>query len=84
MDLKEAIEKRHSVRTYLDKPIEGEILGKLRAAISECNREGNLHIQLITDEPKAFDCFLAHYGRFRGVRNYIALVGKDRDRKSVV
>lgn len=31
---------------------------------------------LVTDEPKAFDSFMAHYGKFKGVRNYIALIGK--------
>ena len=30
----------------------------------------------MTDEPKAFDGFMAHYGKFSGVTNYIALVGK--------
>ena len=34
------------------------------------------HIQLVTDEPKAFDGFMAHYGKFSGVKNYIALIGK--------
>lgn len=77
MDLKEAILTRHSVRSYLDKPIEGETLEKLNAMIDECNREGDLHIQLVLNEPKAFDCFLAHYGKFKGANNYIALVGKD-------
>ncbi|MDE6666933.1 MAG: nitroreductase [Clostridia bacterium] len=77
MDLKEAILSRHSVRSYIDKPIEGETLEKLNAMIEECNREGDLHIQLVTDEPKAFDCFLAHYGKFKDASNYIALVGKD-------
>lgn len=77
MDLKEAILVRHSVRSYLDKPIEGETLEKLNAKIDECNREGDLHIQLVLNEPKAFDCFLAHYGKFKNASNYIALVGKD-------
>ena len=77
MDLKEAILSRHSVRSYVDKPIEGETLEKLNAMIEECNRAGGLHIQLVTNEPKAFDCFLAHYGKFKGANNYIALVGKD-------
>lgn len=77
MDLKEAILSRHSVRSYIDKPIEGETLEKLNARIEESNREGDLHIQLVTNEPKAFNCFLAHYGKFKGANNYIALVGKD-------
>ncbi len=77
MDLKEAIEQRHSVRAYLDKPIEGEVLEQLLALISECNKEGKLHIQLILNEPQAFSSLLAKYGRFSGVKNYIALIGPE-------
>lgn len=79
MDLMEAIRARHSVRQYQKRPIEGETLAALQAFIAACNAESGLHIQLVTDEPKAFDCFLAHYGSFRGVENYLALVGKASD-----
>ena len=76
MDIMDAVRERHSVRKYTDKPIEGETLHGLLAVIDECNRESGLHIQLVKDE-KAFDCLKARYGRFSGVANYIALVGKD-------
>ena len=76
MELFEAIEKRHSVRQYSDKSIEPEILGALQAEIDECNKESGLHIQLVVGEEKAFDSLLAHYGKFSGVKNYIALIGK--------
>lgn len=33
-------------------------------------------MQLVLDEPKAFDGFMAHYGKFSGVKNYLALIGK--------
>lgn len=75
MDIKEAIKQRHSVRQYLEKPIERQLVDSLNEEIKLCNEEGGLHIQLVTDEPKAFAGFLAHYGSFRGVSNYIALVG---------
>lgn len=74
------MKQRHSVRQYLDKPIEQEKLDALRAEIALCNRDGGLHIQLVTDEPKAFDSFMAHYGKFSGVSNYVVLVGKRSDR----
>lgn len=45
----------------------------------ECNREGGLNIQIIFDEPKCFDSLMAHYGKFSGVENYIAIVGKKGD-----
>lgn len=76
MELLEAMQQRHSVRQYTDMPIEAEALRALREEIAACNRESGLHIQLVTDEPKAFDSFMAHYGKFSGVRNYIALIGK--------
>ena len=75
MELMEAIQKRHSVRQYKELPIEGEVLAALQEEIDACNREGGLHLQLVVNEPKAFDSFLAHYGKFSGVRNYFALVG---------
>ena len=33
-------------------------------------------MQLITDDPECFDTFLAHYGKFKNARNYIAIVGR--------
>lgn len=76
MELIEAIKQRHCVRQYADKPIGAEELAALQAEIEACNLEGGLHIQLVQNEPKAFDGFMAHYGKFSGVTNYIALVGK--------
>ncbi|MBQ8624456.1 MAG: nitroreductase [Oscillospiraceae bacterium] len=76
MELLEAMKKRHSVRQYIDKPIEGEVLNELQKEIDACNNEGGLNIQLVLNEPKAFDSFMAHYGNFKGVNNYLALVGK--------
>ena len=75
----EAIRARHSVRRYTDRKIEGEPLEQLRREIDQCNEESGLHIQLILDEPEAFGSILAHYGMFKGVRNYIALVGRDEE-----
>ena len=77
MDIREAMAKRHSVRNYTDMPIEKDKAAALRALIDEYNKESGLHIQLVTDEPKAFGSAMAKYGRFGGVRNYIALIGKD-------
>ena len=76
MDVMEAIKERNSVRSYTDKKIEGEVKKSLEDEIMACNQDGGLNIQLITEEPNAFDSFLAHYGKFSGVNNYIALIGK--------
>lgn len=75
MELMEAMRGRHSVRQYTDRPIPAEILAELQEETAACNREGSLHIQLAVDEPEAFQGVLAHYGSFRGVRNYWALIG---------
>ena len=83
MNLHQAMLERHSVRSYLDKPITGETKEKLMAFIEEQNQESGLHIQLITDEPKAFANILCHYGLFRGVKNYIALVGPKEDEEKL-
>lgn len=75
MTLQEAIAARHSVRQYQEKPIEAEIVKRLNEEIALCNQEGGLHIQLVTDEPKAFSSKIATYGKFSGVSNYLAMVG---------
>ena len=76
MNTNEAIRERHSVRSYEDRAIDKDKIEVLEREIAECNRLGGLDIQLVTDEPRAFDSFMAHYGKFSGVRNYIAMVGK--------
>lgn len=60
----------------MEKPIEAEKIEELKALIDECNREGGTHLQLVTDEPKAFAGGMAKYGKFSGISNYIAVVGK--------
>lgn len=75
----EAIKKRHSVRNYLNRKIDEELVAKLQSEIDTCNQESGLHIQMVIDEPKAFGGFMAHYGKFSGVQNYIALVGRKSD-----
>lgn len=76
MNLQEAIQCRHSVRQYTDRPLDADTLTALREEVTACNDESGLHIQLVLDEPKAFDGFMAHYGKFSGVSNYFAMVGK--------
>lgn len=75
MTLTEAIAARHSVRQYLEKPIETEKIVAIKACVDECNAQSGLHIQVVTNEPTAFQNGLAKYGKFRNVNNYLALVG---------
>lgn len=76
MDFMNAIRERHSVRSYNENAIDGKVKTELLSFIELCNRESGLHMQLIMNEPQAFNGFMAHYGKFSGVRNYIAMIGK--------
>lgn len=80
MDTMELMERRHSVRQYTDRVIEPEKRQVLDAMIEEINEANGLHIQAFYDEPRCFDSFKAHYGKFTGVSNYIALVGPKGDK----
>lgn len=79
MELLEAIKNRHSVRSYSDRKIEGDVKDKLQQFIDDCNNESGLNMQLVLEEPKAFGNFFIPYGKISGVRNYIALVGAKTD-----
>ncbi len=79
MTIQEAIDARHSVRAYREQPLTEEIVKLLKGKIDQLNREGRLHIQLIQNEPRAFQGTLAKYGKFRGVNNYIVMAGKKSD-----
>lgn len=77
MTIQEAIKARHSVRAYKDQPLTEEIIKALEGKIVELNRQGCLHMQLVLNEPKAFQGTLARYGKFRGVNNYVVMAGKN-------
>lgn len=76
--LREAILTRRSVRKYIDRPIETALVSKLQEKVDEVNADGGLHIQLVTNEPRAFKGKMA-YGTFSGVSNYFAMVGTRSD-----
>ena len=79
MTILEAIDARHSVRAYQDKPINQETRQQLDAFLTDCNQESGLNIFVRYDDPDGFDSRLAHYGSFRNVRNYIVLSGRKSD-----
>ena len=72
----EAIEARHSVRAYKNEPLADDVVKALEEQIAVLNREGKLHMQLILNEPKAFQGTKAKYGKFRNANNYIVMAGK--------
>lgn len=75
LTIEEAVNQRHSIRSYTLDPIAKEVADDLKALIDECNRESGLNMQLVLDEPKAFGSRLFHYGMFSNVRNYLVLAG---------
>ena len=81
MDILQLMKERHSVRQYKDQPITPELRSTLTESISELNQESGLHMQVFFDEPDCFDSFMAHYGKFKGVSNYIAIVGSRQDQE---
>lgn len=78
MNIMEIMEQRHSVRQYTNKKIEAEKRETLNQLIAEMNEESGLHMQIFYDEPNCFDSRMAHYGKFKNVANYIAIVGNKK------
>ena len=57
-------------------PLAEDAANEIENKIKELNAKGHLHMQLIQNEPRAFQCMLAKYGKFRNVSNYIVMAGK--------
>ena len=81
MDILETMKARHSVRQYKNQAIESSKREKINVLIKDVNAESKLSIQVFYDEPKCFDSFMAHYGKFENVKNYIAIVGNKEDQE---
>jgi hypothetical protein len=77
MEILKLLKERHAVRSYTNEKITKSIKEELEKTIATCNKEGNLNIKLMLNEPKAFNTFMAHYGKFNNVNNYIVLIGKN-------
>ena len=77
MTIYEAMNERHSVRKYTDRPIEAEKIAALNEEIEKINAESGLNIELILDEPNAFSGTLAKYGHFSGCTSYFCISAPD-------
>ncbi len=74
----EAIQARHSVRSYDDRPLPDAAIKILRQAIEFVNEEMLTDIQLVLDEPAAFAGFKGkRLGKFSGVSDYLVMVGPE-------
>lgn len=82
-DIQKVMAARHSVRRYLDKPVEEEIAQQLRSEIESVNNESGLKFSLVLNEPEVFKANEPKYGSFSGCRNYIIAFGpKGTDEKT--
>lgn len=74
MNLMQAIYARHTVRHYDGKPLKSTDKKELGSLIKKINKESGLNLQLIINEPKAFDGGRAKLSNFTGCVNYLAVV----------
>lgn len=74
MNILQAISVRHSVRQYLDKPIDPEKLSAIKTLVNEVNNVAALNFQIVINDPLAFNGGIAKYGKFKNAYNYIAIV----------
>ncbi|WP_028263871.1 nitroreductase family protein [Atopobium fossor] len=74
-DVMVLIRNRHAVRTFIEKPIPQKVAQVLQAEVDQANAQSGLSLRLMLNEPTAFTGFLAHYGKFSGVANYLVVAG---------
>ena len=76
MDLKEAMEQRHMVRRYTDRPIPTELVKQLNDRTEKMNELYDTAITLKTEDTRAFNALIKLI-LAKGVRNYFIMAGKD-------
>lgn len=74
MDFKEAMQKRHMVRKYTDKPLSDEIIAKINERIELNNKNYNLNMKLMINNSKGVSSIMKLI-MARGVNNFIILAG---------
>ncbi len=79
MTLCEAIKDRHTVRTYNGIALEDDVLAAFQSKITEINEKEGLNFQIVNGKENAFYEFTIRYGKWTGVTNFIALVGKNTE-----
>ncbi|MCD8078475.1 MAG: nitroreductase [Lachnospiraceae bacterium] len=77
MTLQEAMNARHKVSKYKNKPLSVDVIRKLNDRIEAQNQEYGLNIQLVTESRDAMPGIIAAL-MSKGVQNYIILAGPDK------
>ena len=75
----DALLQRHSVRNYTDRKIGPEVLEKLGVMIDDCNRAGDLHLQLLKDAGKTFSRLLNRVMGLGSAPSVIICAGRESD-----
>lgn len=75
MSVMDVIRARHSVRSYEERGLSNEEASRLQGIVSRCAEESGLNIQLVTDNPEAFQV-IARFGVIRGASAHVAFVAK--------
>lgn len=70
------IEKRHTVRKYLDKPLDVDLVSLLNARIEQNNKLYDLTLKLVMNNSDGISS-LARLMSNNTVQNYIILAGKE-------
>ena len=77
MDMKKAMQERHMVRRYTDKPISREAAEQLARLAEGLNMEHGTAIELRTGDSRAFGA-LTRLVLAKGVHNYFLMAGEER------
>ena len=83
MTLLQAIDLRRSRRKYLPEPIGAQTKESLLALAKEYSERSGARIELVFDNPAAFDGLRKTYGMLTGVRNYAGLIANPSDKHAV-
>lgn len=75
--LKKAIKERHSVRTYIEKPIDAAVVEELEKAIAAANEEGNLHLQFVKEAGNTCNKLFNKKAGLGTAPSVIACIGPD-------
>jgi nitroreductase len=76
LNLTQAIEVRTSRRHFKDQEIDADVTNQINSLIAKYNQMENLNFKLIDNATLAFKSFLIQYGKFKGIKNAIALVAR--------
>jgi hypothetical protein len=74
LNLTQAIEVRSSRRQFSDQAIDANITNQINNLIARYNHSENLNFRLIENAETAFKSFLISYGKFKGIKNAVALI----------